>query len=954
MGSNAPPNVRQDAARLLQFAETRGNTFDAARLTPTALSPGSDVAAQIELSAGTQVGGYRILRLLGRGGFGEVYLAERQGPVTQRVALKLLRPGLEATGFADRFNFERRALARMHHEGVASLIEAGIVPSDSEGAGRPYFAMEYVDGLPIDEHCRQRGLSLKQRVELIAKVCDALHHAHARGVIHRDIKPSNILVRLDEATGEMVPKIIDFGIAKALALDEDSSGAETLAGQIVGTPQYMSPEQMAGDTGQVDTRTDVYSLGVVLYAVLTGRVPPPPRAPAEHQAQRRRDAFPRPSSVVVDNAHMVGVTPTALARALRPELDWIVLRCLHTDAGLRYPSAAELAADLRRYLSGEAVIARPPTIRYQVVSLARRHRSAAWTTALATVALVIAAVASTWQAVRATRAQREADTASAEAQRYAHNLEEAVRFFSRQTFDVNPSTAARIVKKSIEEELHAAIDSDELATKTNVEEAFSRVNFIDVTREILDELKITPAIRDGSSELANQPLLQAILGQRAAQTYYDRGQFLRAAEVQTRVVELNRQVYPRPHENRFNALLLLATIKLMQHEYEQASELFAEAHRDSVILNGPDHPSTLICLGNGAHMLDLAGKSTEAIPMHRQVLAGLSHHFQQVPIVDKHVADLVPLLYVKSRQVEGEVMLRDLVQKHRSKVGDAHPTTIMLERRFSRLLLQRGKVEEALASSLRALSASISFYGPQSSAVASARALTGSLLIRLRRWHEAEQHLSNALNVFANRMGVSHRDTLGVLHGLVVSLAAMGEYERTVGLLRQAIRARARLSRESTVRVYHSRLLGECLIAQGRFDEARTHLIEGAKGGGRNVPVPLGRALLWLEAREHLAAGEFASAAAMMTHVERSYRRDTLRGNALAGELHARSTEDLARAILASTPHAPGHASTFAPVGYATFLGSASVPAPWVSMPSSLAFIREHHHHAMAEALSLR
>jgi non-specific serine/threonine protein kinase/serine/threonine-protein kinase len=329
------------------------------------------------LETSRQIGPYRLEQVIGQGGMGEVWLAEQTEPIRRRVALKIIKPGMDSRQVVARFEAERQALALMSHPYVAKVYDAGTTPG-----GRPFFAMEYVPGVPITEYCERHKLTLRQRLELFQKVCEGVQHAHHKAIIHRDLKPGNVLVMQQDGVAQ--PKIIDFGVAKATSQKLTEQTMFTQIGVLIGTPEYMSPEQ-ADLTGEdVDTRTDVYSLGVILYELLAGALPfePTELRKAGFDGIRRmirEDTPARPSvraSVITRNSPegTQGGLPRNLSRALSGDLDWIALKALEKDRGRRYESPADFARDIGRHLMDEPVVARPPTLSYRAGRFVRRNR----------------------------------------------------------------------------------------------------------------------------------------------------------------------------------------------------------------------------------------------------------------------------------------------------------------------------------------------------------------------------------------------------------------------------------------------------------------------------------------------------------------------------------------------------------------------------------------------------
>ena len=487
-------NVHKElAAYLAEWPELQGHTDlledpDAALLDR--LDPGGvdKTAAYVPREQrGTVIAGrYKLLEEIGEGGMGRVWVAEQTQPVRRKVALKLIKAGMDSKSVLARFEAERQALAMMDHPNIAKVLDGGLTET-----GRPFFVMDYVKGIPITEYCETARLSIPERLQLFVEVCQAVQHAHQKGIIHRDLKPSNILVAPYDDTP--VPKVIDFGLAKAIHQPLTERTLYTAHGMVLGTPLYMSPEQTQLNNLDIDTRSDLYSLGVLLYELLTGTTPLEKqrfKEAAWDEVRRiiREEEPPRPSMRLSSSQTLPSLAagrqlePAELTKMVRGELDWITMKALEKDRTRRYETANSFALDVQRYLAGEPVLAVPPSARYRLQKFIRKHRAALAATAAIILLLLVGAAVSTWQAVRATRAEADksrlldvavlerqrADTSAEEAQvekqRADANAEKAQ--VEKQRAEANAADARRKTKEAEEQKNRADTSASEAQRKT--------------------------------------------------------------------------------------------------------------------------------------------------------------------------------------------------------------------------------------------------------------------------------------------------------------------------------------------------------------------------------------------------------------------------------------------------------------------------------------------------------
>lgn len=499
---------------------------------------------------GGEVGPFRLLRLLGEGGYGMVYEAEQREPVQRRVALKLIKFGMGSIEVIRRFEAERQTLALMDHPHIASVLDAGCHVD-----GRPWFAMELVDGLPLHQYCEQQRLPLAERLALYARICDAVQHAHGKGVIHRDLKPSNLLVATVD--GRPHPKVIDFGIAKATQGRLAEDGERTAQGLLLGTPAYMSPEQAEG-SADIDVRSDVYALGVVLFQLLTGTTPLPKEqlaqaSDAELLGLIRSGEAPRPSqrlggdpSALAKAAAACATEPERLLRQVRGELDWIVLKATARERERRYGTAAALAEDLRRVLDGEPVLAAPPSLGYRLRKSLQRHRALVGATLAVMLALVAGLVGFAWQA----RVARE----------QALQLEQLIAFQESVFRQVDPARLGRQLSEGVEQTVAQSpaltvLPPEQQARRlSEFDELWQSARPADQALDLIDRTLLRPAAEAAEASLGEQPVVLAAMRQTLADRYQHYGRFEPALALQALALAGRREALGEDHPDTLTSL----------------------------------------------------------------------------------------------------------------------------------------------------------------------------------------------------------------------------------------------------------------------------------------------------------------------------------------------------------------------------------------------------------------
>jgi len=773
---------------------------------------------------GTLIGRYKLLRVLGEGGMGIVYLAQQQEPVKREVALKVIKPGMDSKRVTARFEAEQQALALMEHPHVACVHDAGLTPS-----GRPYFVMEHVKGVPITEYCDEHRLTLEGRLRLFLHVCEAVQHAHQKGIIHRDIKPSNILVTIEDQ--EAVPKVIDFGVARAISQPLTDRTLYTEQGQLVGTPEYMSPEQADLSNQDIDMRTDIYSLGVIMYELIAGVLPFDPQALRENGIDGARKIIceedPKTPSTRLSRTSTEESTESArrrrtnartLQRQLRGDLDWITLKAMEKDRARRYASAGELSADIQRHLKYETVTASPPSPAYKARKFVRRNRPLVNGLAAVLAVLIAGIIVSLVFAVKAKRAR---DEATAVAEFLQEDVFGAIDPFSRGSQQVPvkeilDAASLRIPGKFGNTPLHEASIRKTLgALYWKVDESE------EAERHLMRSLEIFTRERGREDRRTVEVLDQ--LGR----LYWARWQYKEAEHYLSEALRGKRRLLGSDHPDTVDAMGWLGWVYFGNGQPKKAESLTAEAYNTARRMLGDSDRKTLECMYRYGDALLLRGRYAEA----ERVLHDALEMSQEMlvpadPFRVYHVALLGRLYSRKGRYEEAKELLSRTLATSRDAWGEHSSATCHCVAALAENYARQGFIDEAEALLLDAVRRGERTDEPHPEIALETKPYLGFFYLWQKRYDEAERCVSEALRASLDSYGEEHPITWMNMIALGMVYREQGRYDEAETQLGKAVDFIRHYIADESVRTADAmHQLAALYQKQGKYAEAeKLHL----------------------------------------------------------------------------------------------------------------------------------
>jgi serine/threonine protein kinase len=810
-GNDAELRARVD--QLLHAHQAMGSIHHGAaadRVAATDLPPGE--------GPGTVIGPYKLLQQIGEGGMGTVYMAEQVQPVQRKVALKLIKAGMDSRQVIARFEAERQALALMDHPNIAKVLDAGTTEN-----GRPYFVMELVKGVPITEYCDRHHLTPRERLELFDPVCQAVQHAHQKGIIHRDLKPSNVMVCIYD--GKPVPKVIDFGVAKATGPKLTERTVYTAFGAIVGTIEYMSPEQAVLDQLDVDTRSDIYSLGVLLYELLTGTTP------LERQRLKqltvleslrlvREEEAPRPSTRLSTTQDLPaiaanrGTEPKRLSGLLCGDLDWIVMKALEKDRARRYETASALAADVQRYLHDQPVLAGPPGARYRLRKFVRRNRGPVLAASLVLLALVGGVIGTSLGLLRANEARRaqakQAETerqAKETAQRRLGQIEKANEILGSIFKDLDPETAERE----------------------------------DKPLQVLLGERLDQATEQLEGEVIGDPLAVARMQLTLGGSQLGLGHAEKAIRLLSKArTTLTTQLGP-DHPETLESMSKLAEGYWAAHKLELALPLLEETLQRRKVKLGPDRPETLTSMNDLALYYKDAGRLDLALPLYeetlrrRKVTLGPDHHDTL-----QSMNNLAMGYWAAHKLDLALPLLEETLKLLKAQLGPDHRHTLVCMSNLGTGYWAAGKLDLALPLWEESLRRRRARFGPDHPDTLQGMNNLGAGYQAAGKLELALPLLEEALKLHEAKHGAGSPAAVYTMNNLGRGYIRTGQTAKAEPLLRECLAIGEKRLPDSWTTFDTKSMLGAALLGQKNYADAEPLLLAGYQGlKQREAKIPM-------------------------------------------------------------------------------------------------------------------
>ena len=777
---------------------------------------------------GSSIGPYKLRKKLGEGGMGAVYMAEQEQPVRRWVALKIIKPGMDSQKVIARFEAERQALALMDHQNIARVLDVGTTDT-----GRPYFVMELVQGVSITEYCNVNQLTTKERLELFIPVCQAIQHAHQNGIIHRDIKPSNVMVTLYDGTA--VPKVIDFGVAKAIEQRLTERTTFTQFGSIVGTIEYMSPEQAETSNLGVDTRSDIYSLGVLLYELLTGTTPVDRQdltgsAYSEILRRIREEEPPKPSTrlkTLKDALPIISAEgksePARLSKLMRGELDWIVMKALEKDRTRRYQTASGFGHDVKRYLDGDVVEACPPSAAYRLRKFAQKHRVALLTVCSFGLLLFVGAVLSTWQAIRATKAEavaiRQADRAiiAEEASRLERDRAVAAEAQAKTEGEKAKRSAAeaRAVLGFFQDQVLSAARPEGMEGGLGKDATIRKA--VDVA-----EPKIAGAFPD-------QPTTEASVRSVLGETYYFLGEPALAVRQHERALKLRTARHGPDNSDILNSQNHLGLAYWAAGQYDRAIRMHERTLAARSVTLGPDHPDTLISQNSLANVYRSAGRLDLSIPLFERTLSVRAAKLGPDHLDTLKSQNSLAVAYWIAGQYDRAIpMLERTLATLTAKLGPNHVRTLATQSNLANAYCDAGQFDRSISLFERTLAAQTAKLGPEHPDPLTSQNSLANAYFDAGQIDRAIALFERTLTMRSVKLGLDHPNTLTTRSDLGGAYLARGDSARAESLLRGVLVARKEKLGDQHPDVAQTlSALGRTYLKQRKPAEAEPRLREG-------------------------------------------------------------------------------------------------------------------------------